>query len=468
MNPFYTQMNMSELFTTKEKEKIFIGRTQTFWPENWQQYEELISHELWSKEQMAEYNFKKRLEMLAYAYEHSPFYHRLYSEQGIHPNDVKTEADWEKLPIVTKAMLRDAGETIIVESKRDSLMVYSTGGSTGHPLKVYRDIESASFAYIGRVQGWWSGRRPGELLMPDRGIIGQDWVYLTRDGDTFAKNAIRRYPQRYVYLDVWNLSNEDMARYVKALQSFKDDSYHIRAYTGGMQCFAQYCYDRKIKLPRPLSLYCTAAIMTEYIRNLIHAVFQCEPMDAYGSYELGVPVATEHSLDMTSHNLYVQDDLYYMELVNKDGDVVHNESEGVTIVTYFLNHVAPLIRYNQGDRTHHIRGEDPLHLPFSRIAPIQGRENVHLIARDGSKVYISAGSFNTYPDCVKAFQFRQKEPGNVRLVVVENMKHPTYKEEINTVYQMIKTTYADRFDLTLEVVETIEPVGGKLNNIILE
>ena len=39
-------------FTPKEKERIFIERTQDLWPQNWAGYLELIKHETWSKDEL--------------------------------------------------------------------------------------------------------------------------------------------------------------------------------------------------------------------------------------------------------------------------------------------------------------------------------------------------------------------------------------------------------------------------------
>ena len=46
-------------FTPKEKERIFIERTQDLWPQNWAGYLELIKHETWSKDELQDYNFKQ-------------------------------------------------------------------------------------------------------------------------------------------------------------------------------------------------------------------------------------------------------------------------------------------------------------------------------------------------------------------------------------------------------------------------
>ena len=46
-------------------------------------------------------------EVMAYAYDHSPFYQRKWDEAGIKANDIRTLADFEEVPVVTKQELRD-------------------------------------------------------------------------------------------------------------------------------------------------------------------------------------------------------------------------------------------------------------------------------------------------------------------------------------------------------------------------
>ncbi len=362
------------LFTSEEKERIFVGRTQTFWPENWEGYKELISHELWSKEQMAEYNFKKRLEMLAYAYEHSPFYHRLYSEHGIHPKDVKTEADWQKLPIITKEMYREFGAEMVVDTMRHALMMRNTGGSTGEPCKVYYDRREDAYKNW-RELGWWTGRAPGEVLCSHQGILGNDLVYLTRhlfssDQEIKQQNLIKYYPQLLHVFETSDLSREDRVwNVINTLRTCPEKGYHLFGYAGSLWAFAQFCLEHNVRLPTPLSIAAGATVLTKSMRQTITEAFRCDVIDQYGSNELGF-VACEHRLDTTSHHLYVQSDYFHFELVNDHGEVITDDQEGETIFTSFKNFVAPLIRYNQGDRTHHILSPDPLHLPFPRIAPV--------------------------------------------------------------------------------------------------
>ena len=52
-------------------------------------------------------NEKRFLEIFRTAYDKSIFYHKLYSDNGIKKEDIKTLADINKLPIVTKEMVKN-------------------------------------------------------------------------------------------------------------------------------------------------------------------------------------------------------------------------------------------------------------------------------------------------------------------------------------------------------------------------
>ena len=75
------------------------------------------------------------------AYRKSPFYHRLYTETGIGLEDIKSLTDMEKLPIITKEMVKKHADEMLVVPKW-KLIANHTSGTTGTPLKVYEDWPS--------------------------------------------------------------------------------------------------------------------------------------------------------------------------------------------------------------------------------------------------------------------------------------------------------------------------------------
>ena len=116
-------------FTPKEKERIFIERTQDLWPQNWAGYLELIKHETWSKDELQDYNFKQRIRILTFAYENTEFYKKLYDDAGMNPQDIKTEKDWNAVPVVTKQMIAEHSREIEVRNDVEKYgFVANTGG----------------------------------------------------------------------------------------------------------------------------------------------------------------------------------------------------------------------------------------------------------------------------------------------------------------------------------------------------
>ena len=62
-------------------------------------------------------------------------------EAGIRKEDVTCLADIKKLPIITKNMIRKNTENILTIPQRKALNGF-TSGTTGTPLKVYKDWEN--------------------------------------------------------------------------------------------------------------------------------------------------------------------------------------------------------------------------------------------------------------------------------------------------------------------------------------
>ena len=57
-------------------------------------------------EKLQKLQLKKLQNIFRWAYEHSKFYHKIYTDAGIEPGDVKTFDDIQKVPKVEKSMMR--------------------------------------------------------------------------------------------------------------------------------------------------------------------------------------------------------------------------------------------------------------------------------------------------------------------------------------------------------------------------
>ena len=81
------------------RENLFFLKAKLAKPAWWKQFREEMRHEKMSPDELHDFNFRLRLELLSFAFGNSPFYHDLYTAAGLEPGDVKTEEDWQDIRI---------------------------------------------------------------------------------------------------------------------------------------------------------------------------------------------------------------------------------------------------------------------------------------------------------------------------------------------------------------------------------
>lgn len=110
-------------------------------------------------------------EIMAYAWDRSPFYRRKWTDAGIHPRDIQSLTDFEQVPPVTKQELRRDQEAhppfgnYLCIDETDVHHIHGTSGTTGRPtafgigLRDWRAIANAH----ARIM-WAMGIRPSDTV----------------------------------------------------------------------------------------------------------------------------------------------------------------------------------------------------------------------------------------------------------------------------------------------------------------
>ena len=118
------------------------------------------------RDRLESFQLRKFQRILTWAYDHSPFYHRLYSAAGLEPGDIKTREDVRKVPKTDKSMLRSIQGTEpfpygdILATPLDEVTEFrQTSGTTGQPVyhpETWQDWEwsAESWAYALYAQGY--------------------------------------------------------------------------------------------------------------------------------------------------------------------------------------------------------------------------------------------------------------------------------------------------------------------------
>lgn len=108
---------------------------------------------------------------MAYAWEHSRFYRRKWRAAGLEPGDIKSLADFEAVPLVTKAEIRQDqiehppfGSNLCVP-RRDVARVQGTSSTTGKPTAFA--ISKGDMGRIAEAHArimWGFGVRPDDIV----------------------------------------------------------------------------------------------------------------------------------------------------------------------------------------------------------------------------------------------------------------------------------------------------------------
>jgi phenylacetate-CoA ligase len=110
-------------------------------------------------------------QVMTYAYATAPFYRKKWDDAGVHPDHIRTLEDYERVPVVTKAELREAqarrepfGDYLCI-GEDEVFHVHGTSGTTGRPtaFAIGRDDWWTIANNQARVM-WGMGLRPGDTV----------------------------------------------------------------------------------------------------------------------------------------------------------------------------------------------------------------------------------------------------------------------------------------------------------------
>ena len=137
------------------KRLIFQAKWKIVRPEAITAWRSICGNEHMSIDSLLEKQEDARRQLVAHAFQNSPFYRKLYSRAGLDLCDIGMDGWFEKLPVVTKRHLREYFEEFIDPLQRQFMKTSTTGGSTGTPTKTGYDSRIPEEVYSWRLQRWF-------------------------------------------------------------------------------------------------------------------------------------------------------------------------------------------------------------------------------------------------------------------------------------------------------------------------
>ena len=429
-------------------------------PAQYRQFKIACSHDKMSVEELAAFNFSKRLETLKFAYENCDYYRHLYDAAGLEPGDVKTEEDWAKVPMLTRDALRTNFEGLQIRNlkARGRYRLWLTGGSTGQPSKVIKDDDFASPPLGWRGLGW-------------AGVpLGQNQATVMRAHPCGLKRKLvsflSHYPSHAIYLDASEMTEDSMSRFAEEWKKYPP--YIVTAYAGGLQQFALHCLRKGIVLPSPRAIFSTAAPCDLALRKFLHKVFAAPVFDSYVATEAN-PMAGQCRCQAEQDHaaLHIHSDYRHLEFVDENGIPMPTGEEGDILVTDMGDRAFPIVRYRLGDRGRALPVRCPCGLPYPLMDAVRGRMAYHIYLEKGVLTGGWTMVFEHYPNAVHGFQIHQFADKSVTLSVVLNREYADAKREVGIVAEEMRKKLG-ALPLRVEYVDFIPHDRGKLKYIICD
>lgn len=324
--------------------------------------------------QLADLQWRKLVALVGHCWTHVPFYRERWQAIGFQPGDLKSMADWARLPLLDKEAIRSHFEALKAAPGRDGLLYKATGGSTGVPLRFgyTRESNDRRTAVMWRGYGW-AGAEPGQrVAMVWGGAVGSP-PPLAR-----AKDALYHRVFNRKVLDSFRMREDNLADYARALRAWRPRA--VVGYTGPLVRLAQWMVDNGQSLRGPRAVLGAAEALHDFQRPVLESAFpDARAFNTYGCREFML-VASE----CEAHDgLHVNADHLLVELVDPAPLAGGGES-GQVAITDLHNWGMPLLRYVNGDlAVAGPAGRCACGRGLPRLAAIQGRRLDAIRTPDG-------------------------------------------------------------------------------------
>ncbi|MEP7334809.1 MAG: hypothetical protein ABI717_03420, partial [Actinomycetota bacterium] len=314
-----------------------------------------------------------------YAAEHVPYYRDLFREQGIDPASIGGADDLAELPLLSRRLVQAEPERFRADNRAGrSALPFSTSGSTGTPVTVYRD-RAALYANIAHSER--------ERVLETR-IIGKRFAYPVvqvmnpggneqRVQQFYAKTSFRPLRPRLHEVYV----NDRIDDVVKAINRLRPLA--LRGFGTYLELLFRTVLVRKLELRGPRVAVYGGDPMAAETRQLVEE-------------ELGIPVLSRYSaaeafkigfLCEEGRAFHLHEDLTHVRIVDEAGAPVPDGELGEVVVSDLVNRGGVVLNYRLGDLARIVGRGCDCGRTTQMLTGLEGRLNSFVTVDDGSVVH---------------------------------------------------------------------------------
>lgn len=383
-----------------------------------------------ARENIERFQNNRLQEIVDYAYKTCSYWKNEFGSKKI---NFSAKSKFSDLSIVKKANIRDSKEMFISETV-NSFYKMATSGSSGVPLEFYIDqsiFVRRAFALHYALKQYGLDTHLNILR-----LSYQDFPW-------------RNYQGRY--FDVSLLSRHGAGDIRKFLNIYKPAI--LYGTVSHILAFAEFIEKNSCDW-RFEGIITRSEHLTDAVRAYFESVFGGKAYNIYAAREFG-PIAQECVMQKGHH---VNEDIVFLEIVDDDGNIVPEGTEGNILITSLYNKSMPFIRYEIGDRGGFVVEKCGCGLQTKRIMLV-GRNCDFVYLPSGRKLPISdLFSPLSIVGVVRAFQFIQQSFNEliIRVATGGNENWSNVSQTIKLrVYKTANLASEANFVLRVEKVDEI-------------
>lgn len=407
----------------------------------------LAESEHWSREEMQAYRDDKLHRLICHCYENVRYYRDVMDKEKLKPNDFQSAADLVKLPLLTKEKIRAHRNELMASNVKEMIISWSkTGGTTGEPMQICKDVECNAWTSMCHERGlrWGGLGQEVPRIKLFGGSLGIDKKPLIQQLGTNIRGD--------VFLPAFELRADTAEAFFNRIHRSK--CRFLIGYASAIFRLAELAaaMDQKIRFD---AVFPTAELLLPEWRETIREVFACQVLPYYGCGEVGALGFSRPE----SNYYFIPGEHVIIEALQKDG-CSQLSGDGGFVITDLDNYAMPIIRYINGDAGK-VSDSCDNSFPFSRIERLDGRYNGLLLTDTGDLISGVIGThIFRHVSSVRTYRIIQETPLDVTITIVSE---PSYsKTDEKLILDLFARHLGRKTKIVIEKVSHIDsPPSGK-------
>ena len=434
---------------------LFIGAHQVGDRNFYPTYKKVVKTQWKTYDELKKDQEKKLQSLINFVYRNVPYYHKLFNELKLSPDDIKKIEDLEKLPILNKDIIKQNWEDF--KPVNLDTMKYSeiaTGGSTGTPFNYRQSKYDRFFGGALLYRGWsYAGYELGDKMVF---LAGSS---LDVGANSFIVKKAHEISRNIRKLSSFDMGQDDMKKYADIINAFKPR--FLRGYPSSINFFVNYIKENDVQIISPSAVFTTSEKLMPPMRKNIEDTFSCDVYDTYGLNDGGVS-----AYECSEHNgLHIDTERSIMEVVDDTGSQM-KDGVGSILATSLHNYAMPFIRYDTGDMGHIVEDVCGCGRGFILLKEVMGRSVDVLLTPEGKSVHGWFFLYIFWEHCkgIKEYQVVQEKIDKIVIKIVQEDDFDG--KQIEIIKDIIKRK-SSGWDVEFRFVDEIERTkAGKYKFII--